>query len=87
MRGVASFDPRYLGARLNCFGDDSRDGVEVVAVCRRSTPGRTMRCSSSAKTVPEPHVTITFYDDVDTGVARLLVVSHLSNPAFRQEDA
>lgn len=40
-------------------------------------------------TFRSPHVTITFYDDVDTGVARLLAVSHriVSNPTFRQEDA
>ena len=40
-------------------------------------------------TYRSPHVTITFYDDVDTGVARLLAVSHriVNNPAFRQEDA
>jgi len=33
-------------------------------------------------------VTITFYDDVDTGVARLLAVSHraVTNPAFGQEE-
>lgn len=36
-----------------------------------------------------PHVTITFYDDVDAGVARLLAVPHgtVSNPAFREEEA
>ncbi len=34
-------------------------------------------------TYRSPHVTITFYDDVDTGVARLLAVSHrvVTNPA------
>jgi len=33
-------------------------------------------------------VTITFYDDVDSGVARLLAVSHrtVTNPAFGQEE-
>ena len=40
-------------------------------------------------TFRSPHVTITFYDDLDTGVARLLAVSHriVSNPTSRQEDA
>ncbi len=40
-------------------------------------------------TYRSPHVTNTFYDDLDTGVARLLAVSHrtVSNPAFRKEDA
>lgn len=40
-------------------------------------------------TYRSPHVTITFYDDVDTGVARLLAVRHriVSNPAFREEEA
>jgi len=35
-------------------------------------------------TYRSPHVTITFYDDVDIGVARLLAVSHrtVTNPAF-----
>jgi hypothetical protein len=34
-----------------------------------------------------PHVTITFYDDVES-VARLLAVTHrtVSNPAHRQEE-
>ena len=40
-------------------------------------------------TYRSPHVTITFYDDVDAGVARLMAVSHriVSNPAHRQEEA
>ncbi len=38
-------------------------------------------------TYRSPHVTITFYDDVESGVARLLAVTHrtVSNPAYRQE--
>lgn len=40
-------------------------------------------------TYRSPHVTITFYDDVDVGVARLLAVPHrtVRNPAFREEEA
>jgi hypothetical protein len=40
-------------------------------------------------TYRSPHVTITFYDDVDAGVARRLAVPHrnVSNPAFREEEA
>ncbi|MFN0028224.1 MAG: hypothetical protein ACKV2O_13740 [Acidimicrobiales bacterium] len=39
-------------------------------------------------TYRSPHVTITFYDDVELGVARLLAVPHLVvvNPASRKED-
>ena len=40
-------------------------------------------------TYRSPHVTITFYDDVESGVARLLAVTHrtVSNPGYRQEEA
>ena len=40
-------------------------------------------------TYRSPHVTITFYDDLDIGVARLLAVPHRTviNPAHRQEEA
>ena len=40
-------------------------------------------------TYRSPHVTITFYDDLDIGVARLLAVPHrtVNNPAYRQEEA
>ena len=39
-------------------------------------------------TYRSPHLTITFYDEVVTGVARLLTVSHrtVANPAFGQEE-
>lgn len=39
-------------------------------------------------TYRSPHVTITFYDDVELGVARLLAVPHrvVVNPASRKED-
>ena len=40
-------------------------------------------------TFRSPHVTITFYDDVAVGVARLLAVAHrtIANPAYRQEES
>ena len=39
-------------------------------------------------TYRSPHVTITFYDDVERSVAVLLDVAHrtVTNPAYRKED-
>jgi hypothetical protein len=39
-------------------------------------------------TYRSPHVTITFYDDVESGVARLLATTHRTviNHAYRKED-
>lgn len=39
-------------------------------------------------TYRSPHVTITFYDDVERGVARLFAVPHrvVVNPAYWKED-
>ena len=69
------------------LGEDRLDAFATLFVYRLADV-----IAAGFEVVPtyrSPHVTITFYDDVDTGVARLLAVSHriVSNPAFRQEDA
>ncbi len=69
------------------LGEDRLDAFATLFVYRLADVA-----AAGFEVVPtyrSPHVTIRFYDDVDTGVARLLAVSHriLSNPALRQEGA
>ena len=61
----------------------------VLLTVARAVDQTTQVVTRMRPTYRSPHVTITFYDDVDVGVARLLAVSHriVSNPAFQQEDA
>ena len=91
------------GSRDGVVTDCRRSTPDLMMRC--STSARTSRrvctlfvyrladvIAAGFEVVPtyrSPHVTITFYDDVDSGVARLLAVSHriVSNPAFRQKDA
>jgi hypothetical protein len=68
-----------LGDRLNAF--------ETLFVYRLDDVRR-----AGFEVVPtyrSPHVTITFYDDVAEGVARLLALAHrqVVNPGYRREDA
>ena len=66
------------------LGEDRLDAFATLFVYRLADV-----IAAGFEVVPtyrSPHVTITFYDDVDNGVARLLAVyCVVSNPAFRQE--
>ena len=84
--GLSAFYARSDDEVLD-LGEDRLDAFATLFVYRLADV-----IAAGFEVVPtyrSPHVTITFYDDVDTGVARLLEVSHriVSNPAFRQEDA
>lgn len=84
--GLSAFYARSDDEVLD-LGEDRLDAFATLYVYRLADV-----IAAGFEVVPtyrSPHVTITFYDDVDTGVARLLAVSHriVNNPAFRQEDA
>ena len=84
--GLFSFYARSSDEVLD-LGEDRLDAFATLFVYRLADV-----IEAGFEVVPtyrSPPVTITFYDDVDDGVARLLAVSHrtVSNPAFRQEDA
>ena len=75
------------GDRVLDLGEDRLEAFETLFVYRLADV-----IAAGFEVVPtyrSPHVTITFYDDLNAGIARLLAVSHriVSNPAFRQEDA
>ena len=83
--GLSAFYARSDDEVLD-LGEDRLDAFATLFVYRLADV-----IAAGFEVVPtyrSPHVTITFYDDVDTGVARLLAVSHrtVNNPAFRQED-
>ncbi|HQZ34287.1 MAG TPA: hypothetical protein PK020_07665 [Ilumatobacteraceae bacterium] len=84
--GLSAFYARSDDEVLD-LGEDRLDAFATLFVYRLADV-----IAAGFEVVPtyrSPHVTITFYDDVDAGVARLLAVSHrvVSNPAFRREDA
>jgi len=84
--GLSAFYARSDDEVLD-LGEDRLDAFATLFVYRLADV-----IDAGFEVVPtyrSPHVSITFYDDVDTGVARLLAVSHrtVSNPAFGQEEA
>lgn len=84
--GLSAFYARSEDEVLD-LGEDRLDAFETLFVYQLADV-----IDAGFEVVPtyrSPHVTITFYDDVETGVARLLAVPHrtVSNPAFREEEA
>ncbi len=84
--GLSAFYARSDDEVLD-LGEDRLDAFATLFVYRLADV-----IEAGFEVVPtyrSPHVTITFYDDLDTGVARLLSVTHrtVNNPAYRQEEA
>ena len=84
--GLSAFYARSDDEVLD-LGEDRLDAFATLFVYRLTDV-----IDAGFEVVPtyrSPHVTITFYDDVHSGVARLLAVAHrtVSNPAYRQEEA
>lgn len=84
--GLSAFYARSDDEVLD-LGEDRLDAFATLFVYRLADV-----VDAGFEVVPtfrSPHVTITFYDDLDTGVARLLAVPHrtFDNPAYRQEEA
>ena len=84
--GLSAFYARSDDEVLD-LGEDRLDAFATLFVYRLTDV-----IDAGFEVVPtyrSPHVTITFYDDVESGVARLLAVTHrtVSNPGYRQEEA
>jgi hypothetical protein len=83
--GLSAFYARSDDEVLD-LGEDRLDAFETLFVYR--VFDLVEAGFEVVATYRSPHVTITFYDDVREGVARLMAVDHrvINNPAYRQEE-
>lgn len=90
VRGLASIEPETSIRQADSSVGASQLGAGMD--CRRSMPDPMMDVVEAGfEVVPtyrSPHVTITFYNDLEEGIARLMAVDHrvVSNPAYRREE-
>ena len=83
--GLSAFYARSDDEVLD-LGEDRLDAFETLFVYRVVDV-----VAAGFEIVPtyrSPHVTITFYNDLTEGIARLMAVDHriVTNPAYRQEE-
>ncbi len=83
--GLSAFYARSDDEVLD-LGEDRLNAFETLFVYR--TVDVVEAGFEVVPTYRSPHVTITFYTDVQQGIARLLAVEHreVANPAYRQEE-